>query len=69
MKMNRITAKGVSGIYKDEDIEVEIGESSEKCAVKVNGQYVKNILGIHIHMRAGKLTTLVLEKCRGDYKE
>ena len=62
MKMNRIIAKGVSGIYKDKYIEVKIGENSENCVIKINGKKVKGIFGVHIHLRAGKQTTIVLEK-------
>ena len=62
MKKNLIIAKGVRGIYKDKDIEVEIGESSEKCRIKVNGKEVEDIFGVHIHMRVGKLTKIIIEK-------
>lgn len=67
MKKNLIIAKGVSGIYKE--IEIKIGNRSEDCSIKVNGEEVNLIFGVHIHMRAGQVTTLVLEKYKGDLKE
>lgn len=48
MKINRIIAKGVSGIYKEKDIEIEIKENSEDCKIKVNGEEIKDVFGIHI---------------------
>ena len=68
MRMNRIIARGVSGMYKDKDIKVEIGETAEKSSVKVNGKDVSGIFGVHIHIRIGKPTTLVLEKYKVNFK-
>lgn len=62
-KKNIIRATGVSGIYKDKDIEIKIGKNSEDSQVLVNGKEIgKSIFGIHIHMRAGQKTTVILEK-------
>lgn len=60
-KFNRITATGIKGIYKDQPIEIEIGETSAETNVKVNGKKLKNVIGAHIHMRAGETTKLILE--------
>ncbi len=68
MKKNLIIATGVTGIYKDQDIEIEIGKHSNECHVKVNGKEVNDIFGVHIHLRAGELTTIVLEKFAGKGK-
>ena len=67
-KTNIIIAKGVSGIYKDKEIEVEIGENSQTTFIKVNGKKINSIFGVHIHMRTGEQTTLVLEKYKGDFE-
>ena len=68
MKKNLIIAKGVSGIYKDKEIEVKIGENAHTSTIKVNGKKINSIFGVHIHIRLGKPTTLVLEKYKGDFK-
>ena len=62
MKKNIIRAMGVSGIYRDKEIEIHIGASSDKTIIKVNGKPVDLIFGAHIHMRTGEMTTVVLEK-------
>lgn len=60
--MNRITARGVKGIYRDKNIEIEIGEHSEDCKILVNGKEVQGIFGVHIHMRAGRRTEIIMER-------
>ena len=61
-KMNRIIAKGVSGIYKDKDIEIQIGERSKDCHIFVEGKEILSCFGIHIHMRSNEPTKVIIEK-------
>lgn len=61
-RMNRIIAKGISGIFKDSEIEIQIGKDSFSSKILVYGKEIKGIYGAHIHIRAGKPTQIVLEK-------
>lgn len=70
-KINRIIARGVSGIYKDKNIEVHIGNSSNDTKVFINGKEVSpeaRIQSIYLAIRVGKLTTLTIEKFKGESK-
>lgn len=60
-KMNRINAIVKRGIYKDGKIEIKIGETSDDSEVKINGKALTNVIGAHIHIRAGDVTKLCLE--------
>jgi len=64
-KLNRINAIVKRGIYKDGEIEIEIGETGADSKVKVNGKELHNVIGAHIHMRAGEVTKLCLELYKG----
>ncbi len=64
-EINRVIAKGVSGIYKDKDIEIGIGTDSADTYLKVNGKKVELVQCIHISMRLGKMTTVIIEKLKG----
>ena len=60
-KMNRINAIVKKGIYKDGEIEIEIGKTSDDSKVKINGKTLTNVIGAHIHIRVGDVTKLCLE--------
>lgn len=68
MKVNRIIARSVTGIFKDKNIEVKIGKTAHESSIKVNGKELKDVFGVHLHIRVGKPTTLVVEKYVGDLK-
>ena len=64
-KINRISAKVIKGIYKDKEIEIEIGKSSDDTKVWLDGKLLPPdalIQSIHIAMRVGKMTTVTIEK-------
>lgn len=61
IKLNRINAKVIRGNFKNNEMEIEIGETGDNSKVKVNGKELKNVLGVHIHIRAGETTKLCLE--------
>lgn len=61
-RYNRIHARGVIGIYKDQYIEIIIGETAQKSKIIVNGKEIKGVFGAHIHIREGRPTELILEK-------
>jgi len=58
---NRINAIVQRGRYKDGAIEIEIGQTGKDSKVKINGKELKNVIGAHIHLRAGEITKLNLE--------
>lgn len=60
-KLNRINAVVKRGIYKDGEIEIEIGKTGEDTKIIFNGKELHNVIGAHIHMRAGDVTKLCLE--------
>ncbi len=68
-KINRITATGVKGIYKDKTIEVHIGDSWGNTNVFIDGKQIKAedglIQSIHISIRCGKPTVMTIEKLKG----
>ncbi len=67
-KINRITATGVKGIYKDKEIEVHIGSTSNDTFVFVNGKELPPsamIQSIHISIVTGKPTRMTIEKFKG----
>ena len=65
-KTNRITAKGVKGIYKGKLIEVHIGKSSDDTQLFVDGKKLELVQSIHISARLGKLTVMTIEMLKGD---
>ena len=70
-KINRIIARGVTGIYKDKNIEIDIGNTAAETKVFVNGKFIPPealIQSIHIAIRVGKLTTVTIEKFKGEPK-
>ena len=66
MRTNRIFAKGVSGIYKDKDIEVRIGSNYSNTELLVNGKKVEHIQGIWIKMVVDKPTKIMIERTAQD---
>ncbi len=64
-KFNRITAKGVKGIYKDQSIEVRIGKTYVDTQIFIDGKKIDLVQSIHISMRVGKVTTITIEKFKG----
>lgn len=60
MKKSIVRAKGITGIYSDKSIEIEIGQTAKDCKVKINGKKLSNVHSAHIHMRAGEFTKLNL---------
>ncbi len=63
-KINRITARGVKGIYKDKLIEVHIGKSHVDTHIFVDGKELELVQSIHISMRVDKQTTITIEKLK-----
>jgi hypothetical protein len=61
IKINRINAIVKKGLYKDEEIEIEIGDEGNNSKIMVNGKILNNVLGAHIHIRVGEKTKLCLE--------
>jgi len=61
IKINRINAIVRKGIYKDKEIEIDIGQTGHTSSVKINGKQLNNVLGAHIHIRAGEITKVCLE--------
>lgn len=66
MKKNLIRAYVQTGKYKDQEVEVKIGKTSNESEILVNRKPLNNVFGIHLHIRAGKLTTLIIEKFPGE---
>ena len=66
-KINRIIARGVTGIYKDKSIEVHIGKTDVDTKIFVNGKPLELVQSVHISMRVGKLTTMTIEKLKGGF--
>ena len=66
-KINRITAKGVKGIYKDKSIEVQIGKSSDDTQIFIDGTKLELVQSIHISMRVGKPTTMTIGKFKEEW--
>ena len=67
-KINRITATGVKGIYKDKVIEVHIGATGNTTRVFVDGKELPPeamIQSIHISIRCGKPKVMIIEKFKG----
>lgn len=62
MKINRIIGSPARGKFKDKQIEVQFGESSEDTHVKVNGKELKMVQFVGVKCRAGELTKIVIEK-------
>ncbi len=62
---NRITARCVAGIYKDKDMEIEIGNTIEDTKVKVNGKPIQ-AQNIWIKIRSGHRTTVTIDKFKGE---
>ena len=63
-KINRITAKGVKGIYKDGFFEVHVGSNSEDTKIFINGKQLKSVQSIHISMKLDKPTVMTIEKLK-----
>ena len=64
-KINRITARGVTGIYADKVIEVHIGKSWVDTKIFVDGKELGPqalVQSIHIAIRVGKPTRMTIEK-------
>ena len=66
MKKNIIRAFVQTGKYKDKEVEVKIGKNSNETEILVNGKPLNNVFGIHLHIRAGEMTTLIIEKFVGE---
>lgn len=60
-RLNRLNARVIKGIYKDGVIEIKIGKNGDSSEIKVNGEILDNVIGAHIHIRAGEPTKLCLE--------
>lgn len=70
MKKNLIRAHVLTGKYKDKDVELEIGEDSSKSKIMIDGKDIgSSVFGIHLHIRVGQLTTLIIEKYARDGEE
>jgi hypothetical protein len=61
MKHNTVRATGITGIYKDAEIEIDIGQHSHDTQIRINGKKVQNCTGVWIKMRSGEPTRLFLE--------
>lgn len=57
-------AKPATGIYKDQQIEVEFGKSSEDTCVKVNGEIMEGVQFVGVKCRVGEMTKLTIEKVK-----
>ena len=65
--INRITAIGVEGIYKDNTIVVHIGKDSTSTKVFIDGKELPPkalIQSIHISIVVGKPTRMTIEKLK-----
>ena len=62
--MNRITCMGVKGIYKDQEIEIELGPTHQETNVFINGKPVDFVQSIHISAKVGEVTTIQIEKIK-----
>jgi hypothetical protein len=60
MKLNRVTAIGVKGIYKDKFIEVIIDDYPKNCVVKVDGKKVDNCAGVYIKLLPDRFPVMTL---------
>jgi len=63
-KVNRITAKCVKGIYKDKEVEIQIGNTHKDTIVKINGKQIPLIQSIHIKMKFNCQTVITIEKLK-----
>lgn len=61
MSYNVVRATGLTGIYKGNDIEVQIGKTYADTIVKINGKKVENCQGVWIKCVVGKITSMHLE--------
>ena len=61
MTYNRVRAIGVTGIFKNQDIEIDIGATGHDTKIKVNGKEIHNVAGCWIKMLPDKITTVTLD--------
>ena len=69
MRTNRIFAEGISGIYKDKDIEVKIGTSWNNSFLLVDGKKIKHVQEIWIKMAIDKPTKIMIKRIAQDLLE
>ncbi len=62
ISINRIMARPATGIYKDQDIEVEFGNNSEDTIVRADGKMIDGVQFVGVKCRVGQKTVLTIEK-------
>ena len=60
-KYNRVHATGITGIFKDKQIEILIGDSGGDTVIKVNGKKIDNCVGAWIKILPDRPTKLTLD--------
>ena len=61
MSYNRVRATGVTGIFKNQNIEIDIGTHGHTTTIKVNGKIINNVIGCWIKMLPDKPTVITLD--------
>lgn len=61
LKKNTVIATGVTGIYKDKQIEVRIGETGTDTEILINNKKVNNCIDICIKIKPDDLTKIHME--------
>lgn len=56
-----IIVSDITGKYNDGTVEVEIGKDGKSTTVKINGEEMKNVVGLSILVRPDKPTQMLLE--------
>ena len=60
-RINRVTATGLTGIFKGDQIEIDIGKTGNDTIIKVNGKKLNNVIAAYIKMKSGEINKLTLE--------
>ncbi len=61
MRKNIVRAKCISGIYKDKDLEIQIGQTGADCKILIGNKDISSkVFSAHIHLEAGEITKVNL---------
>lgn len=69
MKKERIVLGEVTGTYEDKHFKIEISPVWYDCKVFCNGKEIRDVSRVLIDIKAGHLTSVILEKIPLEAKE